>query len=76
MSALSSSSNSSGGSAPSSGGAQRVTYNEALDTLTAMFPALSPDVIKMVLELHVSDHLVATFLDISRLILRNVTCIM
>jgi len=55
MSALSSSSNSSGGSAPSSGGAQRVTYNEALDTLTAMFPALSPDVIKMVLELHVSD---------------------
>ena len=38
-------------------GAQRVTYNEALETLTAMFPGLSPDVIKMVLELHVSTRL-------------------
>jgi len=42
-------------SAPSVSGAQRVTYNEALETLTAMFPALSPDVIKMVLELQVCN---------------------
>jgi len=49
---LSTSSNS---SAPSVSGAQRVTYNEALETLTSMFPALSPDVIKMVLELQVCN---------------------
>ncbi len=39
--------------ASASSPAQKVTYAAALVSLTAMFPALQPDVISMLLELNV-----------------------